>query len=32
MWIKEEGWIEEEKGIIDIEREFLLLEILRLMM
>ena len=27
---EEEGWIEEEKGIMDIEREFPLFEILRL--
>ena len=32
MWIEEEGWIEEEKGIMDIERGFPLLEILRLRM
>ena len=32
MWIKEEGEIEEEKGIMDIERGFLPLEMLRLRM
>ena len=32
MWIKEEGWIEEEKEIMDIDRGFLLLDILRLRM
>ena len=32
MWIKEEGWIEEEKGIMDIDRGFPLLEILRFRM
>ncbi|KAL5172992.1 hypothetical protein HKD37_16G045627 [Glycine soja] len=32
MWIEEEGWIEGEKGIMDIERGFLLLEMLRLRM
>ena len=32
MWIEEEGWIEEKKGIMDIERGFPLLEILRLRM
>ena len=28
MWIEEEAWIEEEKGIMDIDRWFPLLEIL----
>ena len=32
MWIEEEGWIEEEKGIMDIDIGFLLFEILRLLM
>jgi len=32
MWIEEERWIEEEKGIIDIDRGFPLLEMLRLRM
>ena len=32
MWIEEEGWIEEEKRIMDIDRGFPLFEILRLMM
>ncbi|KAL5158042.1 hypothetical protein HKD37_15G042604 [Glycine soja] len=32
MWIEEEGWIKEEKGIIDIERGFPLLEMLMLKM
>ena len=32
MWIEEERWIEEDKGIMDIEREFPLLEMLRLKM
>ena len=33
MWIKkEEGWIEEEKGIMDIEIGFSLLEILKFRM
>ena len=32
MWIKEEGWIEEEKGIMDIDRGFPLFEILMLRM
>jgi len=32
MWIKEEGWIEEEKGIMDRDRWFSLLEMLRLTM
>ena len=30
MWIEEEGWIEEEKEIMGIDRRFPLLEILRL--
>jgi len=29
---RKEGWIKEEKGIMDIEKGFLLLEILRLRM
>ena len=33
MWIEEEEeWIEEEKGIMDIERRFSLFKILRLTM
>ncbi|KAL5130549.1 hypothetical protein HKD37_12G033587 [Glycine soja] len=32
MWIEEEEWIKEEKDIMDIERGFPLLEMLRLMM
>ena len=32
MWIEEEEWIEEEKRIMDIERGFPKLEILRLTM
>ena len=32
MWIEEEGWINEEKGIMDIDRGFLLLEMLSLKM
>jgi len=32
MWIEEEGWIKEEKGIMDIDREFPLFEILKLRM
>ena len=31
MWIEEgKGWIKEEKGIMDLDREFPLFEILRL--
>jgi len=30
MWIEEEGWIEDEKEIMDIGRGFPLLEILKL--
>jgi len=32
MWIEEEAWIEEEKGIMDIDRWFPLLEMLRFRM
>ena len=32
MWIEEEEWIEEEKRIMDIDRGFPLLEMLRLRM
>jgi len=32
MWIEEERWTEEEKGIMDIDRGFPLFEILRLRM
>jgi len=32
MWIEEGGWIEEEKGTMDIYRGFPLLEMLRLSM
>ena len=32
MWIEEQGWIEEEKGIMDIDRVFPLSEVLRLRM
>jgi len=32
MWIKEDGWIKEEKEILDIERGFPLLNILKLRM
>ena len=32
MWIEEEGWIEEEKRIMEIHKEFPLFKMLRLRM
>ena len=29
MWIKEKGWIKEEKGIMDIDKGFPLFEIIK---
>jgi len=32
MWIEEDGWTKEEKRVMDIEKGFLILEMLRLWM